>query len=198
MEHHSPTFIGANGFPVAARYLLLEVVASNNSELDFTGLDGTFPRYVIEGNNVAPNSNSVQLNAQFSIEGAFMSGVADYGWVVKVSSSSGFDDQDEDSSDAHISTSRSSGNDRWSSGAFQTGDITFTITKGGLGNHPRLWSVSAHYSSGGDFVHSNGMGAYKGTTSSPSGIPAEGIDGVRLSFSAGLIQQGTFRFYGVE
>ncbi len=196
MQHQSPILVDANGFAIATRSLLLEVTANNNSELDFTGLDDTFPRYVIEGDNVAAATDSVQLNALFSIAGNFKSGAADYGWVARSFSSDGTNGQDRDVSDSRISTCRDSAGEQWGSSGNENGDITFTITRGGLGNYPRLWSVTVNYSDSADIVHTNGHGAYIGGTS--GAVPAEGIDGVRLFFSTGLIQQGTFRLYGVE
>ncbi len=196
MEIQSPTFIDANGFAIATRSLLLGVTASSDNWLDFTGLDDSFPRYVIEGNGVTADTPNTQLNAQFSIAGDFKSGSADYGWVTRAFSSDSTSGQSQDSSDSKISTNRISANDMWGSSASQRGDITFTITRGGPSNHPRLWSVTVHYSDGADFVHTQGFGAYTGITSDP--VDAAGIDGVRLFFSAGTIEQGTFKLYGVE
>ena len=197
MEHQSPTFVDANGFAIATRSLLLEVTASTDAELDFTGLDDSFPRYVIEGDNVRADTNDVTLNALFSIEGSFKSGVADYGWVASASSSDGTGGQSQDASDSKISTCRTTSNDLWGVSAGQRGDITFTITRGGSSNHPRLWSTTVFYSDGSDFVRTEGFGAYTGLTSDPAD-DLHKIDGVRLYFSLGAIESGTFRLYGVE
>jgi hypothetical protein len=196
MEHQSPTFIDANGFAIATRSLLLSVTASSDSQLDFTGLDDRFPRYVIEGDNIEADTDNVQLNALFSIGGVFNAGEADYGWVVRGFSTLGSVGQQQDSSDSRISTNQTSANDMWGNSASQRGDITFTITRGGSSNHPRLWSTTVFYSDGADFVRTEGFGAYTGATSDP--VDAAGIDGVRLFFSEGTIESGTFRLYGVE
>jgi hypothetical protein len=197
MEHQSPTFVDANGFAIATRSLLLEVTANSDSELDFTGLDDSFPRYVIEGDNVRADTDNVQLNALFSIGGSFKSGASDYGWVANAFSSDGTDGRSFDATDAKISTNRTSANDMWGVSAGQRGDITFTITRGGSSNHPRLWSTTVFYSDGSDFVRTEGFGAYTGLTSDPAD-DLHKIDGVRLFFSAGAIESGIFRLYGVE
>ena len=196
MKHHSPTFVDANGFAIAVRSLLLEVTADDDNQLDFTDLDDTFPRYVIEGDNVVASADEVTLNALFSIDGVFKSGVADYGWVARSFSSDGTDDQSEDASSAFISTSRSTTGRQWGSDDSESGDITFTITRGGSSNHPRLWSVTVNYTDGADFQYTQGHGAYTGVTSGAADVA--GIDGVRLAFSSGKIQKGNFRLYGVE
>ena len=196
MKHQSPIFVDANGFAIATRSLLLEVTADDDNQLDFTDLDDTFPRYVIEGDNVVASADAVTLNALFSIDEVFKSGVADYGWVARTFSSDGTDGQSENSSDAFISTCRDSGNGQWGSNDSESGDITFTITRGGSSNHPRLWSVTVNYGNGADFLYTQGHGAYIGGSSGAAGV--DGIDGVRLSFSSGKIQKGNFRLYGVE
>lgn len=196
MEHQSPTLSDVNGFAIATRSLLLEVAADNDTQLDFIGLDSTFRRYVIEGDNVAPNTDAVQLNALFSIAGDFKSGASDYNWVARAFASDTGNGQSQDTSDTRISTCRNSTGEQWGSSGNETGDITFTITRGSLGNYPKLWSVTLNNNDSDDLMHTTGLGAYTGVTS--GAVPAEGIDGVRLSFSSGLIQQGNFRLYGVE
>ncbi len=195
MEIQSPTLVDANGFAIATRSLLLSVTANNDSVLDFTGLGSTFPRYVIEGDNVASATDAVQLNALFSIAGDFKSGIADYSWVARTFSSDTSNGQSQDASDSRISTCRTA-NGMWGSSGSETGDITFTITRGGLANHPRLRSVTVNFGDGADLLYTHGHGAYIGGTSGAAG--AGGIDGVRLLFSSGLIQQGNFRLYGVN
>jgi hypothetical protein len=196
MEHQSPTLKDANGFAIATRSLLLSVTASNSSQLDFTGLDDRFPRYVIEGDSIEADTDNVQLNALFSVGGVFNSGVADYGWVAASDSSEPSSGRDQDSSDSRISTNRTSSNDMWGNAAGQRGDITFTITRGSSSNHPRLWSTTVFFSDGSDFIRTEGFGAYTGLTSDP--VNDDGIDGVRLFFSEGTIESGNFRLYGVE
>ena len=145
---------------------------------------------------MAAATDAVQLNALFSIAGDFKSGGADYSWVAKTFSSDTSNGQNQDASDSRISTCRTSNNGMWGSSGSETGDITFTITRGGLANHPRLWSVTVNFGDGADLLYTQGHGAYIGGTSGAAG--AGGIDGVRLLFSSGLIQQGNFRLYGVN
>jgi hypothetical protein len=160
-------------------------------------LDDTFPRYVIEGENIRCQTDGVELNALVSLAGVFMSGEDDYSWTVQVfSSDAALPGYDHEDSDARISTTRSpGGNDKWGTDTNETGDITFTITRGGTANLPKIRSVTLNVSESGDLTHSMGVGAYTGVT---SGEADAGIDGVRLVFSSGKIAQGNFRLYGVE
>jgi hypothetical protein len=196
MEHQSPTFVDANGFAIATRSLLLEVTASNTPFLDFA-LDDTFPRYVIEGDNIKAGTERDQLNVLVSIGGVWYSGEDDYVWVARMfadDTTSG-QDQSTGSGDERIATCRD-GTDGWGVGANQTGDVTFTITRGSSANFPRIWGTTVYLSDGEDLTHTTCVGSYTGVT---SGVEAtNGIDGVRLMFNEGTIVQGNFRLYGVE
>ncbi len=197
MEHQSPTFIDANGFSIATRSLLLEVTADNSSFLDFTDLDATFPRYVIEGDNIKAGTDQDQLNALVSIAGVFYSGEDDYVWAARMFADDAGTGQDQSpaSGDERIATCRD-GTDGWGVGANQTGDVTFTVTRGSSANFPRIWGTTVNLSAGADLQHTSCVGSYTGVTSL---VPAtNGIDGVRLKFNNGIIVQGNFRLYGVE
>jgi hypothetical protein len=197
MEHQSPTLVDASGFPIATRSLLLSLTAANSPFLDFTGLDDTFPRYVIEGDNIKAGTDKDQLNALVSIAGVFYSGEDDYIWAARNFGDDGTSGQDQSpgSGDERIATCRDD-NDGWGVGQDQTGDVTFTITRGSSANLPRIWGTTVNLNSGADLQHTTFVGSYTGVTSL---VPAtSGIDGVRLKFNTGIIVQGNFRLYGVE
>jgi hypothetical protein len=192
MQHQSPTFVDAVGLPIATRSLLLQVTANDSDFMDFTGLDTRVPRYVIEGDGIKAQTDQVQLNALFSISGVFQEGVDDYAWAARMYSADTGNGQSQHTSDSRIATCRT-GNDAWGTGANETGDITFVITRGGSGNPARIWGDTLQISAGADLSSTSCVGAYIGLE-----LDSAGIDGVRLIFDAGKVVQGNFRLYGVE
>jgi hypothetical protein len=192
MEHQGVTLKDANGFAIATRSLLLQVTANDEDYLDFLNLDTRFPRYVIEGDGIKPQDDEVQLNALFSIGGVFQDGVDDYAWAARLFSADSGTGQSHHTSDSRMATCRT-GNDSWGFSSNETGDVTFTVTRGGSGNPARIWGTTMFISAGADLSYTMNVGTYIGP--SP---PAGGMDGVRLIFSTGRIVQGNFRLYGVE
>jgi hypothetical protein len=176
--------------------LLLSLTAANTSFLDFA-LDDTFPRYVIEGDNIKAGTEKDQLNVLVSIAGVWYSGEDDYTWTARMFARGKTPSQDNSpaSGDERIATCRD-GTNGWGVGANQTGDVTFTITRGSSANFPRIWGTTVNVSDSDDITHTTCVGSYTGVT---SGVEAtNGIDGVRLVFNDGIIVQGNFRLYGVE
>jgi hypothetical protein len=197
MEHQSPTLKDANGFPIATRSLLLQVTANDSLYLDFTDLDTRFPRYVIEGDGIYTNVDKVELNALFSIGGVFKEGEDDYTWAARSFASNASSSQNQKQEDARMSTNLTGTGDQWSNVIGQTGDVTFTITRGGSNNPPRIWGNTSFIGDGDDLVYTINVGTYTGVTS--GAVSSAGIDGVRLIFTdAGRISAGNFRLYGVE
>lgn len=196
MEIQSPTLIDSNGFPIATRSLLLTVVASLDAMVDFTTLDDTFPRYVIEIDNLSPDTDSVSLKTRFSIAGDFKTGASDYSWTaMEHRSTSGVGTSNDDTDDSMLMSRNSSGV-RWGSSGNENGDVTCLITRGGAGFYPKIRSTTMSNNDSNILMNTTAMGFYRGITSGAT--PSGGIDGIRFFFSTGLIQQGTFRLYGQE
>lgn len=201
MKHQNPILSDANGFPIATRSLLLTTVADNDAMVDFIDLDDTFSRYVVEIDNLAPNGDG-DLEMRVSFAADFKTGVADYSWTVSSHQSNFGVGTNQDNSDDVISLNRNAGTVRWGSQANENGDVSVMITRGDAGFYPRVLALSVSNNDDNQIMLTHAAGVYRGLTSTPSGIPSGGIDGIRFFFRNGttdlLIQQGNFRLYGVE
>lgn len=197
MDHQSPALFDSNGFPIATRSLLLTVVANLDAMVDFTNLDDTFPRYVVEIDNLSPNTDAVDLRVRFSIAGDFKTGNNDYSWAAMEHRSNGGVGTSEDDTSSAIRLSRNTTSRQWGSSGNENGDVTCLITRGGAGFYPKIRATTVSNNDDNFLMNTTAAGFYRGLDSGAT--PSGGIDGIRFFFSdSSLIQQGTFRLYGQE
>jgi hypothetical protein len=200
MEHQDASLITASGTQ-KPRTLIQTITAVNADSVDFTGLSG-FNRYTVEVDNVAPNTDQVQLVIRFSIAGSFKDGASDYSWVnaiTHIGNHTGGDDvphSTSDSASTYISVVGTSDYHLMGSNVNEDWDLTFELMN--LGSAASLakirWSGCGK-SDRGQTSHVLGTGIYEAATSGP---PQGPIDGVQFLMSWGLIRTGTFRLYGLE
>lgn len=193
MEHQNPSLIGADGSPLKPRALIQTVEATEVSSVIFTNL-GDFSRYVIEVDNLIPQTDSTELFVRFSTSGIFRAGASDYGWKNSTLHFGGGPSIQVDTLDSEIQVNFATFTIRFGNNINEDADCTFYLDSLGSSTYfPKLrWEVLAN-SENSNPMHITGFAVYEGTT---SGLAK--IDGIQFFFGGGNISNGVFRLYGLE
>lgn len=168
--------------------LISTASASNDATVDFTGLDDTYDKYILEINSLVPQTNATTLYARVAESGpSWKSGASDYRWALgsNIDTPTAFDTGS--AADSEIEISRASvGN-----AAGRNLNATVTISNPDSTSLNKVIKFDADLLS--DIPRAErvtGAGVYVGTTNA--------IVGIRFLMSSGNITSGEFRLYGMR
>ncbi len=174
----------------ATEVLLSTQTASSSANLDFSGLDSTYPVYLFRFESILPATVSVSLNIRVSTDlGVSFISTNSYEWLNYGYDTGAGNPNSQNTSDAQIKIAGGI------NGVSNTAESA-------LGGELRFYSpdsTTAFKKVEGNFVYGNGSnytefinsaGAYTTTTNS--------VTDVRFLMSSGNIASGTIRMYGIR
>jgi len=171
--------------PAGAQDFLWEQTAAGSAAIDFTGLDGSYPAYVVEFDGVQPQTDTAVFRSRISVAAAFQT--ANYrtdeiagsgGAVTETTTPAGTEFQIAPDTDTGVAEVVTSGQLRIDNPA---GTTFYKILR---------WTSYSRRNTGPYYYLVVSAGQYEGSVSA--------IDGLRFYYSSGNVQVGTFRLYGIN
>ena len=183
----------AANFPAGAMTLISTTTASSSSTISITsGIDSTYPIYLLKFINVHPSANGEKFQVNFRDGGsaydatktttAFESYQNEAGSSAALTYQTG-NDLAQSTGAQHISDGQGNENDESCCGQlflFSPSSTTYV----------KHFLIEANMYNGGDFSVQDFVAGYCNTTSA--------IDGVQFSMTSGNIDAGTFKLYGIK
>ena len=183
----------AAGFPAGAMTLISTTTASSSSTISITsGIDSTYPIYLLKFINVHPSANGEKFQVNFrdgstaydatKTTTAFESYQNEAGSSAALTYQTG-NDLAQSTGAQHISDGQGNENDESCCGQlflFSPSSTTYV----------KHFLIEANMYNGGDFSVQDFVAGYCNTTSA--------IDGVQFSMTSGNIDAGTFKLYGIK
>ena len=183
----------AAGFPAGAMTLISTTTASSDSTISITsGIDSTYPIYLLKFINVHPSANGEKFQVNFrdgstaydatKTTTAFESYQNEAGSSAALTYQTG-NDLAQSTGAQQISDGQGNENDESCCGQlflFSPSSTTYV----------KHFLIEANMYNGGDFSVQDFVAGYCNTTSA--------IDGVQFSMTSGNIDAGTFKLYGIS
>ena len=183
----------AANFPAGAMTLISTTTASSSSTISITsGIDSTYPIYLLKFINVHPSANGEKFQVNFrdgstaydatKTTTAFESYQNEAGSSAALTYQTG-NDLAQSTGAQHISDGQGNENDESCCGQlflFSPSSTTYV----------KHFLIEANMYNGGDFSVQDFVAGYCNTTSA--------IDGVQFSMTSGYIDAGTFKLYGFK
>ena len=183
----------AANFPAGAMTLISTTTASSSSTISITsGIDSTYPIYLLKFINVHPSANGEKFQVNFrdgstaydatKTTTAFESYQNEAGSSAALTYQTG-NDLAQSTGAQHISDGQGNENDESCCGQlflFSPSSTTYV----------KHFLIEANMYNGGDFSVQDFVAGYCNTTSA--------IDGVQFSMTSGNIDAGTFKLYGIK
>tara|TARA_R100001224_G_scaffold38503_2_gene21896 strand:- start:6 stop:611 length:606 start_codon:yes stop_codon:yes gene_type:complete len=183
----------ASSLPTGAMTLISTTTASSSSTISITsGIDSTYPIYLLKFINVHPSANGEKFQVNFRDGGSAYDAVktttAFEAYQNEAGSSAALtyqttNDLAQSTSAQHISDGQGNENDESCCGQlflFSPSSTTYV----------KHFLIEANMYNGGDFSVQDFVAGYCNTTSA--------IDGVQFSMTSGNIDAGTFKLYGIK
>jgi hypothetical protein len=170
-----------------ALVLISTQTASASATIDFTGLNSTYNKYIVEISGVIPATDGSALWMRTSSNGgsSYDAGAADYSWGYIALTAGSTVTQNTDSSDDSIELSADQGTDTNESGAFTVEIINPSAT-----NFTKVLYRGTWQNSGGALLMCYGGGGIRSS--------AADVDAIRFLYASGNIEAGVFKLYGVK
>ena len=161
--------------------------ASNSATIDFTGLNSTYTKYIIEVIDLVPQTNSAVVNMRVGTGATptYQSGASDYRWHYSYFGST--------ASALQLAKSNSDSKISMLPAGTDTGDLfqaTIQISNPSqsTGKHIIRFNGDAHYNVTPEEDGWQGGGAYNSSTA---------VTAIRIYMSSGNIASGIFKLYGL-
>jgi hypothetical protein len=162
--------------------------ASNSATIDFTSLSSVYRDFMVVASDIVPATDGALLFVRLSNAGSFLAGASDYAWAVNGWGSDNVAITDGDSADSEIQIA---GNGAWGSDTAESGSFTLILyNPSGTTNRKKIACSTTYVNSSAITRIVNAAGSII--------VNSLAVDGIRILFSTGNIEAGTFSLYGRE